>query len=137
MLRRRKIVRGATDETCLPASARASKWKALLARPWGVERYARISPMVGARISPRRGRAERRRMVATRLFEINGGVNDAGGNWPDELSTPGNASGSLHQKRRMDDSRKISLLRHGNAPTHRSNSADRDDRGRSPDQIGR
>src|SRR5438132_12003608 len=93
--------------------------------------------MVGTRISTRRSRAERRRMVATGLFEINGGVNDAGGNWPDELSTSGNASGSLHQKRGMDDSRKISVLRHGDAPTHRSNSSHRDDRGRTPDQIGR
>src|SRR5438093_12573899 len=76
-------------------------------------------------------------MVATRLFEINGGVNGFGGNWPDELSTPGNASGSVHEERRMDDTRKISLLRHRDATTDRSNSANRDDRGRAPDQIGR
>src|SRR5438093_12331797 len=93
--------------------------------------------MVGTRISTRRSRAERRRMVATGLFEINGGVNDAGGNWPDELSTSGNASGSLHQKRRMDDSREISLLCDRHASAHRRNPADRDARGGSPDQLGR
>src|SRR5438046_1098654 len=76
-------------------------------------------------------------MVAARLCEINGCVDGTGGNWPDKLSTPGTASGSLYQERRMDDPRKISLLRHGDAATHRSNSADRDDRGRAPDQIGR
>src|SRR6266436_7554172 len=76
-------------------------------------------------------------MVATRLFEINGSVNGTGGSWPDELSTPGNASGSFYQERRMDDSRKISVLRNGDATTHRSNSADRDDCGRASDQIGR
>src|SRR5436190_12528103 len=36
-------------------------------------------------------------MVPARLFEIDGGVNGAGGNWPDKLSTPGNASGSVHK----------------------------------------
>src|SRR6266542_1486247 len=37
--------------------------------------------MVGTRISTRRGRAERRRMVAPGFFEIDGCVDVAGGEW--------------------------------------------------------
>jgi hypothetical protein len=76
-------------------------------------------------------------MVPARLCEIDGRIHGASWGWPDELSPSGNASGSVHEERRMDDTRKISLLRHGNATTDRSNSADRDDRRRAPDQIGR
>src|SRR5947207_6084871 len=76
-------------------------------------------------------------MVAPGFCEINGRVDGVGGSWPNELSPSGTASGSLYEERGMDDSRKISLLRHRDAATHRSNSADCNDGGRSADQIGR
>src|ERR1051326_8288963 len=84
-----------------------------------------------------RGAPQRRRVVAARFRQINGRVNGAGGSWPDELLPPRVASGSLYEERRMDDPRKISLLRNRDAATQRSDSADRHDRGRPPNQIGR
>src|SRR6266404_4770855 len=60
--------------------------------------------MAGARVSGWRCATGRRRMVAPRLFEANGGVDGAGRSWPNELPPPGSASGSVYEERRMDDS---------------------------------
>src|SRR5439155_21571194 len=115
---RRQTATGATDETRFPSSAGAAYGKGLLAKPRRVERYAGISPVVGAGISSGHSGTQRRRMVATRLPEIDGRVNGAGGDWPNELSPAGNASGSFYQERRMDYPRKIPLLRDRNAAAH-------------------
>src|SRR6266404_396079 len=75
-------------------------------------------------------------MVAARLPEIDGRIDGAGGFWPNELSPAGNASGSLHEKRRVDDSGQDFVLRDGDAAADRRASADRGDSGRTPDQTG-
>ena len=57
-------------------------------------------------------------MVAARISETDGRLDGAGGIWPNELSPAGSASGSLHEERRVDDSRESFVLRDGNAAPH-------------------
>src|SRR3954466_14032812 len=76
-------------------------------------------------------------MVAPRFPETDGRLDGVGGIWPNELSPAGNASGAVHEKRRMDNPRQSFVLRDRNAATHWSDSADRGDSRRTPDQTGR
>src|SRR6266851_4751499 len=76
-------------------------------------------------------------MVAARLLEVDGRIDGAGGFWIEQLPPARSASGSIYEKCRVDHSGKISLLRDGNASPNWSNSLDRDDRGRTSDQVGR
>jgi hypothetical protein len=84
--------------------------------------------MAGTGISRGRGGIEWRGMVATQLFEIDGRIDGAGRFWLERLSATGSASGSLYEKRGVDNPRKISLLRDGDASAHWGNSAHRNDR---------
>src|SRR5207247_353376 len=83
--------------------------------------------MAGTRIPCRRSGAERRRVVTTRFPEINECIDGACRNWPNELSQAGAAPCSIHKERRVDDSRKIPLLRHRHAAAQRSNSSNHAD----------
>src|SRR3989440_7076895 len=58
-------------------------------------------------------------MVAARFSQTNERVNGAGRRWPNELPQAGVAPRSVHEKCRVDDSRKISLLRDRDAASHR------------------
>src|SRR5437660_11050100 len=113
------MVRSATEETRLPTSALAADRKKMLAQPGRIPQHAGIPGMARARVSGWRFRDERGRMVAARLHEVDECVDGAGRYWPNELSAAGNAPRSIYQKRGMDDSRKIFVLRDRDAAPDR------------------
>src|ERR1700719_2610836 len=119
---RKRVPPEVPRETRLSTSAGVPDWKEILAQPRRVQQHAGVSAMARARISSRRLRVHSRRMVASRFFEIDERVDGARGNWPDELPPARSPSRSVHEKCRMDDPWKISLLRDRDAAPNRRDS---------------
>src|SRR6266487_3598935 len=84
-----------------------------------------------------RGCVEWRGMVATQFWKINGRIAGIGWFRLERLPATRSASGSFYEECGVDNPRKISLLRDGNASALWGNSAHRDDCRWTSDQARR